>query len=126
MFWKIYFWFLLIIFIIGVVSLLSTGTMTLDTFADYEGLIESIALLLAAFGYAFRKKIFPADLWKLLFVVILVIWVFQTLIYSGALTGMSFLEASGGYTLNEVLITLIISVPAMVAMYRLGFKRTLG
>lgn len=123
MFWKIYAWTFVSIFIIGsFVGLVILPYSSLG-FAELEGLLESIFLSIGVIAFAYKKTIFTKNTWKIVFVLINLIWILQIIAYS--ITDPYYLNLfkNTDYGIEDVLFSLIASTPALVTIYILGFGR---
>lgn len=120
MWWKIYFWIIVVLTVIGV--FIELPKFTSWNFADWEGQVESVILSLSLYAYIYKKNIFSKDIWKYVFVTILVVWAAQTIYYATKLPALKFLEFSTPITLEIGVISMILATPALVIIYRLGFS----
>ncbi len=108
MFWKVYFWVITILIIVGYAS---------EGFSSYWDIIDLPVLICAfvgLFSYAYKKKIFNKIFWKS-FLPIYIIW---DLTYN--------LVLSPGYSeepteIIYILIGFIIIVPLYIALYKYAF-----
>lgn len=69
MFWKIYFWFIAIIYASILVFEINTGKLNVLRTTDF---LFSVFGLLALYGYAYKKRFFQPLVWKLYFPFIIV------------------------------------------------------
>jgi len=122
MFWKIYAIIITLFTLVGsVVILPSIGSWR---FAEWEGFIESILLVLGVLAFAYKKNLFNSQFWKVVFIAIILMWTGEGLSY---LTNSSYLDffkitvvPFGG---AEILTSVILGIPALVAIYKLGFSK---
>ena len=126
MLWKIYFWIYSILTIIGLLVLIQY--LVNFNLADWLSGLESILLVLGLYSYIFGKKIFSKKVWKIVFWVMLVFWI-QTLLDIFVLSGMiekllPFLKISIPISSAEAVMSIIISLPGLLAIYRLGYKKS--
>lgn len=75
-FWKFYFWLLLVGYIISLFILLSELGYFISNFTSFFitllHLVIQAVLLIGVYSYAYRKKIFDKLFWKLFFIVIII------------------------------------------------------
>lgn len=110
MFWKIYFWFIVVILFLGNIT-------DLDSFGgiwDFVDLIVSIGGLMGLFLYAYKKRLFNAVFWKI-YLPVCVIWdlCFNIVIYPST-SGQPFepIEFIGFFFL----------IPVYISIYLYAFK----
>ncbi len=106
---------------IGIIALIPA--LSSLNFASYEGLIEGIVLTIATYSYVYNKKIFPTIAWKCIFVYLLILWALQILVKIVPIDFLSFIETNIYNGLGPIIFSIVLSIPAIIAMYRLG-KRT--
>ncbi|MBI4136497.1 hypothetical protein HY469_00385 [Candidatus Roizmanbacteria bacterium] len=125
---KIYFWIILILSILGIpLVLVHSSAFTLN---DWRGLAESILIIIAPFSYAFGKRLFDSQIWKVLFWYTVVFWSLDALyvfIPDINLDGLNRLFVSG---LPEsisnsfgVILSIVFGLPALYAMYKLAYGK---
>lgn len=107
MFWKIYFW------IITSLVILSLAIEGLDNYWAILDIPLSTLALIGLFSYAYKKRVFGAQFWKLYFFTYL-IW---DLIYNFIITP----SASEDSSAITILFAFIIICPLYVALYRYAF-----
>ncbi len=123
--WKIYFWIFLFLSALSVFSVLPV----LSTFniAGYEGLIELVILNTGLYAYVFRKNLFKLSHWRIVFWAIIAVWTGGVLYYSNAIPiltpFLAFLEINPPQQYYEVIASILLSSPALYAIYALGFLR---
>lgn len=122
MFWKIYFWFIAVLLVLFFGDIFFVGFSADYNLADYEGILEGVVIFLALLSYVFKKNIFNTNVWKVVFIWLIVVWVVQLLVYSGSLQLDIVVSRAHEGTFGSVLSSVILGIPALVAMYRLGFK----
>ncbi|OGW26198.1 MAG: hypothetical protein A2X59_03110 [Nitrospirae bacterium GWC2_42_7] len=108
-FWKIYFWLLTILLIIGSI------TDGFSSYWDIVGLPLDICAFVGFFSYAYRKKIFNKIFWKS-FLPIYIIWdvTYNLVIYPK--------YSEEPVEIIYILIGYIFIVPLYIALYRYAFK----
>lgn len=121
MLWKIYFYIYLVLTLLSVVILLPS--ISSWKFSIYESVIESIFLLIGLYSYIFRKKLFSKKSWQYIFCGILIIWILDTIRSFTNLPILAFLDNYSDWNAQEVFFSIIISIPALVSIYRLGFPK---
>lgn len=122
MFWKIYAWIYVVITAVGFLFLIPTiGSWN---FASWGGTIESILLAIGVFVFAYKKQLFNKAAWKFIFIAILLVWVADIIFYATNVQFLSFLKVNAiEQGVGEVLFSIIVSIPALVAIYKLGFQK---
>lgn len=121
--WKVYYWVFLLLSAVSVFTVLPQ----LSTFniPGYEGLIELAVLNVGLYSYVFRKKLLSASHWRIIFWVITAVWVGGALYYSNAIPlltpYLAFLEINPPQQYSEVVASILLSAPALYAIYSLGF-----
>ncbi|MEX0616754.1 MAG: hypothetical protein WD231_03020 [Candidatus Woykebacteria bacterium] len=121
MFWKIYAWIYVLVILAG--SLLLVPTIGSWNLASWEGAIESILLAIGVFVFAYKKELFNRKIWKFIFIIILAIWIGDIVFYTTKLSYLGFLETSIPASTSEALFSILFSVPALVAIYKMGFTK---
>ena len=106
--------------------MLSVFSIVLSTIASwnlpmYMDFMESVFLLLGTYSVAFKKQIFSKDVWKYVFVWTIIFWTACLIYYHTKISALSFLETSFTQSASDVQTTVIVSIPALIAIYRLGF-----
>ncbi len=125
MFWKIYAWIYIVIVAVGTLALVPTiGSWG---FASWEGVIEGLLLAIGVFVFAYKKELFNKTAWKVIFIAILFFWVAGIISYTTNVQFLNFLKvnvnALGEHGIGTVLFTIIISIPALLAIYKIGFRK---
>ena len=111
--WKIYFFFITLISILGVVSIYFD-----PNFGIFEifSIITVVPATIGLFGYVFRKKILNPKFWNIFF--------FSYLSWSILYIFVSKADQQAGMSNNEYIITIIIgttiSIPAYLALFYYG------
>lgn len=123
--WKIYFWIYAILSLIGVIALIPS--LPSFNFASWEGTAESILLIIATYTYVYKKTILP-NIWKVVFFLMLAIWIIQILFYANIIPALTpylkIFETSISQGFEGVAFSILISVPAFYAVYKLGFGKS--
>lgn len=120
--WKIYFWILLISSIIG--TLIVAKDIINFNLGDWLGMASNIILILAVYSLVFKKQILSPQVWKV------ILWIMVgTVVVELEPTGtlkkiLSFLEPNIlRATTEEMIVQIIIALPALYAVYKLGYKK---
>ncbi|MBI2330553.1 hypothetical protein HYU94_04120 [Candidatus Daviesbacteria bacterium] len=130
MWWKIYFWVLLILTIIGFI--VSVPLLTSLTFADWRGVAESVLIVIGAYAYVFKKEVFRSQVWKILFWYLIIFWSLDLLYHLFLGQSLDFLqvlfknssEVSGSIGGDfGVLASIILGLPALYAIYKLAYRK---
>lgn len=130
MWWKIYFWVLLILTIIGFISI--GHFLTSLTFADWRGVAESVLIVIGAYAYVFKKEVFRSQVWKILFWYLIIFWSLDLLYHLFLGQSLDFLqvlfknssEVSGAIGGDfGVLASIIFGLPALYAIYKLAYRK---
>lgn len=124
MWWKIYFWVYLIISIAGIFALLQLSPLSI---ADILGLLLSILLLLAIHTYVFKKNILQAGHWKILFWIVIFLFVEEMLELfvlpkDFVANLIPILKSNIPLSAGERLFSWVFSLPGVYAIYKLGQK----
>jgi len=122
MFWKIYAWIIVVITAVGFLFLIpGIGSWNI---ASWEGIIESILLAIGAFVFAYKKQLFNKAAWKFIFIAILLVWVADIIFYITNIQFLSFLKVNAfEHGVGEVLFSIVIGIPALIAIYKMGFPK---
>ncbi len=122
MFWKIYAWIYVVITVVGFLFLIPA--ISSWNFASWEGIIEGILLAIGVFVFAYKKQMFNKAAWKFIFIAILLVWVADIIFYVANIQFLRFLEVNAfEHGVGEVLFSIIVSIPALVAIYKLSFQK---
>lgn len=125
MWWKIYFWLYLVLSIVGVILLLPQ--IPTFNFASWEGFVENIILIVGTYSFVYSKNIIISAIWKVIFILISLVWVAQVVYYSNAVSTikplLQFLENKPPQSFGLVAISILLSIPAMIAVYKLAFTK---
>ena len=122
MFWKIYTWIYVVITAVGFLFLIpGIGSWN---FASWEVIIESILLTIGVFVFTYKKQLFNKVAWKFIFIAILLVWVADIIFYVTNIQFLSFLKVNAfEHGVGEVLFSIVISIPALIAIYKIGFPK---
>lgn len=112
MFWKIYFWFLLILVLPGYLQVFSRPWQIIE-------FISFIMAMIGLFAFSWRKKMLTQIFWRV-FLPLYTIWHLscQYFLYMPQTTPYPSL---GG--LSQIILAIIIWLPLVIALYLYGFKR---
>lgn len=122
MFWRIY---ALIYVVMSATALLflipAIGSWN---FATWEGVTESVILSIGVFTFAYKKQLFNQAAWKFIFIAISLIWILDIIFYVTNIQFLSFLKMNAyEASMGDVLFSIIVSIPALVAIYKIGFRK---
>jgi hypothetical protein len=121
---KVYFWIYTILTVLGVLVYLPH--LFTFNFATWEGLLESAALITGTYVYVYKKHVIT-NVWKPIFFLMLSVCIIQLLLYSNVIPSLTpylkFLETSIEQDFGTLIITIILSLPAYYAIYRLAFQK---
>ena len=93
-------------------------------FASWEVIIESILLTIGVFVFTYKKQLFNKVAWKFIFIAILLVWVADIIFYVTNIQFLSFLNVNAfEHGVGEVLFSIVISIPALIAIYKMGFPK---
>lgn len=118
--WKLYFWIYTLLSVLGIAVVIpQIGSFN---FGSYEGLVETIIFILGLYSYIYGKKVFESYFWKTFFSFILIYWTIQILVLVIPVPALSFITPNiqGGGNLITIIVSMIITIPALVSVYRLG------
>lgn len=122
--WKIYFWIYLILSAVGIFALLQYTPFGL---VDILGLLLSVVLLLTTYTYVFKKNILQAGHWKILFWIVIFLFVEEmfdlfVLPKDFVVNLAPFLKSNVPLNAGERLFSWLFSLPGVYAIYKLGKK----
>ncbi len=119
MWWKIYFWALLVLSLLGLPMLLQYFPFGLY---DYISIALNVVLILVMYAYLFRPKILKKKQWKLVFYVL--VFVFLEELAELYLLPKHFVTNLLGSTIPltelEVWVSLLLGLPTVYAVYKLS------
>jgi len=120
MFWKVYFWIVIILAAISV-------PFYITTLRGWE--LIDIALMITAtvglFGFAWKKQILKNEFWKLFFWG----WVTWTPLYHFVIPLPAEVLKTGTFSIPQwvlATLTLIPAIPHFIAIYRYAFSNLIG
>ena len=124
MWWKIYFWIYLIVSVISLFALLQYAPFGLF---EILGLLLSVVLLLAIYAYVFKKNILQTSHWKILFWIVIFLFVEEMLelfvLPKDFVANFApFLKSNIPLNAGERLFSWLVSLPGVYAIYKLGQK----
>lgn len=126
MWWKIYFWVLLILSLIGIIFVY--GTVDTWNSGDWTDIIVSIIQLIGLYAFVYKKQVFAQIFWRIFFVITIISAGFYLIYFYSALKETLVLPEilqSRAYTSGQdVLIGLILAAPLIYALYQLGYKKS--
>ena len=122
--WKIYFWIYLILSLLGIFALLKYAPLRLF---DFIGILLSVVLTLATYSYVFKKKILPANNWKILLWIVLFLFIEEMvelfILPKDFLVNLfPFLQENIPVTAEQGLLSWLLSFPGIYAIYKLASK----
>lgn len=125
MWWKIYFWLVAFIIVLGSFNLISYAPLTIW---DFLMLIVEILGFIGLYSYVFNKKILAAKFWKSLFLINATLTVIGLLeIYvlpdNFLVETLPFLQSSLEVTDGEALFGIFFYLPMYYIQYKLGFTK---
>ncbi|RJP45765.1 MAG: hypothetical protein C4584_02800 [Armatimonadetes bacterium] len=126
MWWKIYFWILLILSVVGLFGLLSGPRFA---FADIVGFIFNIVVLVGLYAYIYKKNIWHPLIWKVAFwiwVVFSVEMFLELYILSEDFINkyLFVFKSNLSYSEFEVLLSWLLAAPAIYVLYILSKKKS--
>lgn len=130
--WIIYFLYYFYLTWTGLRGLLSSNVNTL---ADWRGGVEVVLLLLATFSFTFGLKILPRFLWQNILYLLIGVWVLDLAFafsFFSHFPELNIWFVQGGYSggmqelIHQDLYAIGVSLPALFAVFRLGYKPNLG
>ena len=113
--WKILFW---VIFLLSIFSYYFTLVAEDFLLTDILYLIVNLFMLMALFGYAFKKAFFQQGVWKVLLPIVFVTDISSTF---SDLKDVPLLSEGGVAIIVLVVIIVSISLLQYLALYRYGF-----
>ncbi len=120
MWWKIYFWIITILILIGVFS----GELTVSYNAfDWVGIVLSIPSLVGLFAFVYKKPISTGQLWKVIFWLTIVLDAYYLFYASTPVKDIIpiFLRPSAtSSNAIEALIGVVLELPILYALYQLA------
>jgi len=127
MWWKIYFWVILVLTVVGMFGLLQNAPLA---FIDVIDLVWSIFLLIGIYAYVYKKKIFSADAWKGIFYISILFLIISFLdlyiLPKGFMEDtLPFLKSNiPSDDSNSILFAWVLLLPAVYVVYQLGFNKS--
>lgn len=119
--WKLYFWIYGILTIIGLLVMIPMISSL--NFVSYLGIVEGILLILATYEFIYKKVLLAPNIWRVIFFILIAWWTLQILVALLNITSLNFLltNVSGSTDgLRVGIFSIIFSIPAMIAMYRIS------
>lgn len=125
MWWKVYFWTILVLAIMG--TLFGYGTKTMWTLGDWLDIGVSVLSLCGLYSFVYKKKMFEQKVWLYIFWVSTVMLAFYLVYFFTPLHQTLMIPEfikSSSYTSGQlVLVDLIISAPTIYALYFLAYPQ---
>ena len=121
MLWKLYAWVYVVMTFIGFVLLVPL--LASWDFTSWEGAVETVVLAIGALSYSYHRSIFTKRIWQIIFAIIILIWTVDVVYYTLSPSYLSFLGSGIAMKKSEVFLTMFLSIPALIAVYKLGFAR---
>lgn len=124
MWWKIYFWILLILSIIGFVGTLSK--ISSFTLADWRGAIESIIVVMGVYSFVFQKNIIASKNWLLIFWYLVIAWSLDIVHSLGINFGpldllFKITIVDGGFLMAAS--SILLAAPGLYTIYKLSLQK---
>lgn len=123
MWWKLYFWILLLLTPFGFASLYSGKILTM---LDWVDVLLCIGCLLALYAYIYQKSVFTQKVWEVFFWSTVIYMVFWILYYFTPFKTVFFIPPflmSRSYTDGTIVIwDIFFSLPTYYAIYQLAFS----
>ncbi|OGC56088.1 hypothetical protein A3H26_01555 [candidate division WWE3 bacterium RIFCSPLOWO2_12_FULL_36_10] len=122
MWWKVYFWIILVMSVLGLVF--AYGRMQTWSLASWIEIVGSIILLLGLYAYVYKKKILKPSFWNIFFWFLIfstvfdIMWAFTPI--KTVLPLPSWLSSEVITNGVELLLGVAISIPNYYAIYRLS------
>lgn len=109
---KIYFWFALLIYSLGLLlgAITEKGTVN-----DYINLIIMVLMFIGAFGFLYRKRILKPLFWKIILGSLLIWDIYYTFIFPIFLSSKEFV-------ITDLLISYLMQIPFYICLYLYSFK----
>ena len=117
MFWKIYFWILVVLLALYHASV---GFPRIWEFID---LIHNIIAIVGLFGFCWERKIFTRLFWKI-FLIVCIIWFLLYQYYIPEIQRVYVAPAPQWFGLFDRVFSLVMNILLFVALYLYGFRRT--
>lgn len=112
--WKIYF---AVILILSLYSLLGTVSVTIGTpnqgLLAWMSLLYNVVILLGLYSYISKKQVFSAEVWKILFIVGILMVGYGTVQQAMGTTPVPWVKW----------VNIALPLPAVYVLYKLGWSR---
>lgn len=119
MLWKIYFWAYTILTLIGLIFVY--GRKSSWAFVDFLDVLSSVIIVFAVYSYVYKKEMFTQKFWDISLKLMIVSTILEILYkFTNFNLLSSLLESREVTNGQDVLIGLIISLPALYALQQLG------
>lgn len=117
--WKIYFWFVLIAQSIYMVSILVAPTAMEVKTSDYFDSLIYIGVLLGLYGFVYCKRILTKKVWQFFFPLLL-FWDIWFTVIDGDWN--EWLQAGLPMMMIMVSVISVLMIPQYIALFRYGFR----
>lgn len=125
MWWKAYFWIMLILSVVGIVWLY--GELNIWTVADWIEIVSTVIALVGLYAYIYQKTILTAKFWKVFFWLVILNWTLAIIHAFTPLKEILILPdwLSSRFTTNgvDMLVGIVLSLPMVYAAYKLGYSK---
>ena len=118
--WKIYAIIYALLTIAGFFMVINT--MASWNFGSWESMIESIILAIGTLIFSYGKVFLNNKVWKSIFIAILAIWIANAVSHFLGLSDF-ILQANIKSDTTTFFVGIIISIPALISIYKLGFLK---
>lgn len=122
MWWKLYFFILLICSTVTVIF--GYGQYSTWLLADWIDVATMIVAIMGLYGYVYKKSFFVPDFWRWFFIVDVALTSFFVLYLFSVLKDMiplpPFLQSRNIVTGQELLLSIFLSLPLYYALFQLG------
>lgn len=124
MWWKIYFWILLALSVIGSVGALDK--ISFFNLAEWRGIIENILVIIGVYSFVFKKNIIASKHWSLIFWYLVIAWSLDVIHSFGISFGQldiifKMTVIDGGFL--TVVSSILLTIPGLYAIYKLSLQK---
>lgn len=124
--WKIYFWIIAILTIIGTIAFLTL--ISKASLGDWISTINNLIIIFGLYVFVFNKKKFTTGGWKKLFLINLVLFALISIdywLFSENLIGqiLPSFKSNLGFNQSDVIFGTIITLPALYANFKLTTRK---
>jgi hypothetical protein len=125
MWWKIYFWVMLVLSAIGIIFVY--GQLEVWDLAALIEIVTSVIGLLGLYSVAYQKQLFSISFWKVFFWFVVASWVFNIVYVYTPLEQMfvipEWFSSKAVSTGTDMLFGMVFSLPLLYAVYKLAYKK---